>query len=78
MAEQTPAVGDVLTRIERREWERVELLLDAEVHWTTAVEEHLHGPAAVIALLKTDPPPAPPAYHEVRDGRILRWIDVPG
>lgn len=78
MAEQVPAVGDVLATIERREWARLERLLDPAVHWTTAVEEDLHGPAAVIARLSRDPPPAPPAYHELRDGRIVRWIYVPG
>jgi len=78
MAEQVPAVGDVLSTIERRDWDRLERLLDPEVHWTTAVEEHLHGPEQVIACLVGDPPPAPPAYHELRDGRIVRWIDIPG
>ena len=78
MAQQVPAVGDVLTTIERRDWARLERLLDPAVHWTTAVEEHLHGPAQVIACLAEDPPPAPPAYHEVRDGLIVRWIDTPG
>ncbi len=78
MAEQVPAVGNVLTEIERREWGRLERLLDPEVHWTTAIEEELHGPAAVIARLKADPPPAAPAFHEVRDGLIVRWIDVMG
>lgn len=78
MAEQVPAVGDVLSTIERGDWARLERLLDPEVHWTTAVEEHLHGPAAVIARLAEDPPPAAPAYHEVRGGLITRWIDTPG
>jgi hypothetical protein len=78
MAEQVPAVGDVLSTIERRDWNRLERLLAPEVHWTTAVEEHLHGPQQVIELLRTDPPPAAPAYHEVRDGLITRWIDTPG
>jgi ketosteroid isomerase-like protein len=78
MAEQVPAVGDVLTAIEARDWARLERLLHPDVHWTTAVEEDLHGPAAVIARLSRDPPPAPPAYHELRDGRVVRWIDVPG
>lgn len=78
MAEQVPAVGNVLATIERRDWDRLRRLLDPEVHWTTAAEEHLHGPAAVIALLKHDPPPAPPAFHELRDGLIVRWIDTPG
>lgn len=78
MAEQVPAVGDVLDAIERRDWSRLGRLLDPEVHWTTAVEEHLHGPDAVIARLSADPPPAPPAYHELRDGLIVRWIDIPG
>jgi hypothetical protein len=78
VAEQVPAVGDVLTTIERRDWPRLERLLGPEVHWTTAVEEDLHGPEQVIARLAEDPPPAPPAYHELRDGRIVRWIDTPG
>jgi ketosteroid isomerase-like protein len=78
MAEQVPAVGDVLATIERRDWARLERLLAPDVHWTTAIEEHLHGPAEVVALLASDPPPAPPAFHEVRDGLIVRWIDIPG
>jgi hypothetical protein len=78
MAEQVPAVGNVLTTIEGRDWGRLERLLHPDVHWTTAVEEHLHGPEAVIARLAEDPPAAAPAYHEVRDGLIVRWIDTPG
>ena len=78
MAEQVPAVGDVLATIERRDWTRLERLLHPAIHWTTAAEEDLHGRAAVIGRLARDPPPAPPAYHELRDGRIARWIDVPG
>jgi len=78
VADQVPAVSDVLTAIERRDWPRLERLLDPDVHWTTALEEHLHGPGEVIALLSGDPPPAAPAFHEVRDGLIVRWIDIPG
>ena len=78
VAEQVPAVSEVLVAIERRDWARLERLLHPEVHWTTAVEEDLHGPQAVIARLERDPPPAPPAFHEVRDGRIARWIDCQG
>lgn len=78
MAEQVQAVSDVLATIERRDWARLERLLDPEVHWTTAVEEQLHGRDEVVAVLKGDPPPAPPAFHEVRDGLIVRWIDIPG
>ena len=78
MAEQVPAASDVLATIERRDWVRLGRLLDPEVHWTTALEEHLHGPDEVIARLAGDPPPAPPAYHEVREGLVVRWIDIPG
>ncbi|HEU5104292.1 MAG TPA: hypothetical protein VFU11_00470 [Solirubrobacterales bacterium] len=78
MAEQVPAVSNALTTIEARDWRRLEGLLASDVHWTTAVEEHLHGPAAVIDRLRDDPPPAPPAFHEVRDGLIVRWIGTPG
>lgn len=78
MAEQVPTVGAVLTAIERRDWTRLARLLHPDVHWTTAVEEHLHGVAAVIERLQRDPPPAPPAFHELRDDRVVRWIDTPG
>ena len=78
MAEQVPAVGNVLDAIERRDWERLKRLLHPDVHWTTAAEEGLRGPEDVIARLTTDPPPSPPAWHELRDGRVYRWIDTPG
>jgi hypothetical protein len=78
VAEQVPAVCDVLATIDSRDWLRLERLLDPDVHWTTSVEEHLHGPAEVIVLLADDPPPAPPTFHEVRDGLIVRWIDTLG
>lgn len=71
-------MSTVLDAIERRDWARLERLLHPEVHWSTAAEDELHGPDAVIACLSRDPPPAPPAYHELRDGRMLRWIDTPG
>lgn len=72
MAEQVPAVCDVLDAIEWRNWERLRRLLHPRIHWTTAIEEHLHGPDAVVACLANDPPPAPPAYHELREGRMIR------
>lgn len=78
MADQVPAVCDVLDTIERRNWKRLRRLLHGEVHWTTAVEDQLHGQDAVIACLSEDPPPAPPAYHALREGKIIRWIDTPG
>lgn len=33
---------------------------------------------AVGEVLSADPPPAPPAFHEQREGLIVRWIDTPG
>jgi len=78
VADQVPAVSDVLDAIERRNWARLQRLLDPEIHWTTAAEEDLYGPVAVIARLSKDPPPAPPSYHEMRGGLMYRWIDCPG
>jgi hypothetical protein len=78
MAEWVPAVWNVLATIERRDWARLRRLRDPEVHWTTAVEEQLHGLSAIIACLSGDPPTRSPAYHESRDGRIVRWIDKCG
>ena len=68
----------MLDAIERRHWERLAGLLHLEVHWTTAAEEDLRGPSQVVARLSRDPPPAPPSYHELRDGLMYRWIDCPG
>jgi len=78
VAEQVPAVSNVLDAIERRDWGRLRALLHAEVHWTTAAEDELRGPEQVLSRLGRDPPPAPPSYHELRDGLVLRWIDCPG
>ena len=78
MAEQVPAVGDVLATIESRDWDRLARLLHPEIHWTTAAEDELYGRDAVIERLSGDPPPAPPSYHEMREGRVWRWIDCPG
>jgi len=78
VAEQVPAVSNVLDAIERRDWERLARLLHPYVHWTTAAEEQLRGRRNVIARLAADPPPAPPAWHELRDGQVYRWIDTPG
>ncbi len=78
MAEQVPAVCDVLDAIEGRDRDRLKRLLHPYVHWTTALEEHIRGRNNVLAQLAHDPPPAPPAYHELRDGQIYRWIDTPG
>jgi hypothetical protein len=78
MAEQVPAVSNVLDAIERRDWDRLERLLHPYVHWTTAAEEHLRGRRNVIARLANDPVPGPPAWHELRDDQVYRWIDKPG
>jgi hypothetical protein len=78
MADQVPAVGNVLDAIERRDWPRLRRLLHPEALWTTAVEEDLRGPEEVVARLSRAPPPAPPSYHELRDGLVYRWIDCPG
>lgn len=72
VAEQVPAICDVLDAIDRRNWTRLRRLLHPDIHWTTAVEEQLHGASEVIARLSGDPPPAPPSYHEVRDGLMYR------
>ena len=78
MAEQVAAVSTVLTALEARDWTRFGRLLADDVHWTTAADEDLHGRDAVVARLSKDPPPAPPSYHELRDGLVVRWIDCPG
>lgn len=78
MADMEPRVCRVLDAIEARDWDQLGDLLAEDVHWTNAVEEDFHGRSEVIAALKRDPPPAPPSWHEVREGLIVRWIDCPG
>ena len=78
MADMEPAVCRILDQIEDRNWAELERLLAPDVHWTNAIDEDLHGPRAVIDAFSHDPPPAPPSYHELRDGLIVRWIDCPG
>lgn len=78
MADFPPAVCNILDAIEARDWDELEQLLDPGVHWTTAIEDQLHGPDAVIEIFKHDPPPSAPSWHEVRDGKITRWIECPG
>ena len=71
-------MSNVLDAIERRDWERLRRLLAPDILWTTAAEEDLHGPDEVIDRLSRDPPPSPPAYHDLRGDRLTRWIDTPG
>ncbi len=78
MADMVPRVCRVLDTIEARDWTTLETLLAPDVHWTTAIEDELHGPAEVVAAFRHDPPPAPPSWHEVENGLITRWIDCPG
>lgn len=78
MADMVPRVCRVLDTIEARDWSTLETLLAEDVHWTTAIEDELYGPQAVIEAFKHDPPPAPPSWHEDRGGKITRWIDCPG
>lgn len=78
MAEQVPEVGRVLTLIERQGWSRLRERLAPDVQWSTAIEEHFHGPEQVIAHLRSGFVPGPPAYHELRDGLLVRWIDKAG
>ena len=78
MAEQGAVVGNILTLIERRDWARLRRDISPQIHWTTGIEEQLHGIDAVLACLASDPVPGPPAYHEVRAGLLVRWIDKSG
>ena len=79
MAEFVPAVGNILSLIERGDWVRLERELAPNIHWITAVEEHHHGPANVIAGIRHDMPPGPPAFHELdADGRLTLWVDKMG
>lgn len=78
MAEQGAVVGNILTLIERQDWDRLRRDVAPDIHWTTGIEEQLHGIDEVLACLQSDPVPGPPAYHEVRDGLLVRWIDKSG
>ncbi|MGB1584234.1 MAG: hypothetical protein ACPHCI_10675 [Solirubrobacterales bacterium] len=68
----------MLDAIEARDWRELERMLDPAVHWTTAIEDQLHGPSEVIEAFKHDPPPSAPSWHELSGGKIVRWIECPG
>jgi ketosteroid isomerase-like protein len=78
MAEMVPRVCRVLDQIEAGNADGLRELLAPDVHWTTAIEEQLHGRDAVVGYFMDNPPPAPPSWHETRGGLITRWIDCPG
>ena len=64
------------TPLARVFWPRTRIVVtDDAVQLFDAEERHRD---AVGRLLNEGPPPAPPAYHELRDGRMIRWIDAPG
>ncbi len=79
VAEFVPAVSNIISLLERRDWVRFERALSPDIHWITAVEEHLYGPSQVVECLKGDGVPGPPAFHEVDDqGLLVLWVDKMG
>ncbi len=71
VAEQVPAVCDVLDAIELCRWERLAGLLHPEIHWTTAAEEDLAAGGSGRAALARSA--AGPAFLR----RGSRGVDVP-
>lgn len=71
-------MGHVLALVEQQDWARLRDRLHPDVHWSTAIEEHFRGRDAVITHLRSGFVPGPPAYHELRDGLLVRWIDKAG
>lgn len=69
-------VTDFLAALERGDRQRVRLLLHPYLHW---VEQGtvLRGRNKVLDRLAADPPVAPPAAYELRDGQIYRWTVAP-
>ena len=67
-------VADVLEAHERREWERLRLLLHPYLHWTDAAGSTLRGRTNVLARLTDSAAPlAAPQTYELRDGQVYRW-----
>lgn len=71
-------MGHIITLIEHQDWGRLHDRLHPDVHWSTAIEEHFHGRGKVIDHLRSGFVPGPPAYHEMREGLLVRWIDKAG
>jgi hypothetical protein len=65
-------VRDVVSAIERRDWEHLGQVLHPYVHWTDGARK-TRGRTKVLALLAADPVIDPPASYELRDGQVYRW-----
>lgn len=70
-------MSDALAAIERRDWERLEPLLQPYLHWTTRKGGTLRGRKNVMARLVDAKPAAAPSASELRDGQIYRWTEGP-
>jgi hypothetical protein len=71
MTEDT--VRAVLDDAARGDWEALTPRLHPYLHWHTPDGRVLRGRRHVLAELRAQPPSAPPASHELRDGQIYRW-----
>ena len=79
MPAAVPAVGNTPRPVDPRAGRRSGRARSPGVVRVTAVEGALRGPADIIAALREDPVPGPPAFHEVdSDGRLTYWVDKMG
>jgi hypothetical protein len=69
-------IAEVLDAVERREWERLRLLLHPYLHWTDAAGATMRGRTNVMARLRDAPAVSAPAWYELRDGQVYRWREV--
>ena len=73
---QLDRVQEVLSAVERRDWEGLKPLLHPYLHWVTRDGEVLRGRQKVMARLLDDPPSSPPSSVELRDGQVYRWTEA--
>jgi hypothetical protein len=68
-------VEQAVLAIEDRDWSRLKLMLHPYIRWTLDDGRTIQGRNRILAHLDVGVVRWPPAYHELRDGQIYRWVE---
>jgi hypothetical protein len=66
-------IEEALAAIARRDWESLRPMLHPYVRWRDGGTS-IRGRTKVLAHLRAHPEARPPAWWELRDGQVYRWV----